>query len=82
MANDTTLNLANLAKYFSDEDAAREFLEFRRWPNGTICPHCKAEGAYRLKAKEGSKSPVRKGVLKCKACRKQFTVKIGTIFED
>lgn len=82
MANDTTLNLANLAKYFSDEDSAREFLEFRRWPNGTVCPHCKAEGAYRLTAKEGSKSPVRKGVWKCKACRKQFTVKVGTIFED
>jgi transposase-like protein len=82
MANDTTLNLANLAKYFSDEDAAREFLEFRRWPNGTVCPHCKAEGAYKLTAKEGSKSPVRKGVWKCKACRKQFTVKVGTIFED
>jgi transposase-like protein len=82
MGNDTALNLANLAKYFSDEDAAREFLEFRRWPNGTVCPHCKATGAYKLTAKEGSKSPVRPGIYKCKACRKQFTVKVGTIFED
>src|SRR5215217_2909588 len=82
MANETTLNLANLAKYFSDEDAAREFLEHRRWPNGTVCPHCKAEGAYRLKAKEGSKTPVRPGVWKCRECRKQFTVRVGSIFED
>lgn len=82
MGNDATLNLANLAKYFSDEDAAREFLESRRWPNGTVCPHCKATGAYKLTAKEGSKTPVRPGVYKCKACRKQFTVKVGTIFED
>jgi transposase-like protein len=35
-----------------------------------------------LKAKEGSKSPVRPGVWKCGGCRKQFTVKVGTIFED
>lgn len=77
-----TLNLKSIAKQFSDEDSAREFLEKMRWPNGPICPHCKAEGAYKLTAKEGSKSPVRKGVYKCKACRKQFTVKVGTIFED
>ena len=38
--------------------------------------------AYRLEAKPDSKRPVRKGVYKCKACRKQFTVTVGTIFED
>jgi transposase-like protein len=37
--------------------------------------------AYALKAKEGSTKPVRKGVYKCKDCRKQFTVTVGTIFE-
>lgn len=36
---------------------------------------------YEPKAKEGSKRPVRPGVYKCKACRKQFTVTVGTIFE-
>ena len=77
-----TLSFTERAKLFNDEDAAREFLETRRWSNGTVCPHCKSTGAYRLTAKEGSKTPVRKGVWKCKACRKQFTVKVGTIFED
>jgi transposase-like protein len=76
------LNLKSLAKYFSNEDEAREMLEKMRWPNGVICPHCKSEGAYKLTAKAESKSPVRKGVWKCKSCRKQFTVKVGTIFED
>lgn len=76
------LNLKSIAKNYSDEDKARELIEKMRWPDGVICPHCKAEGAYKLTAKEGSKSPVRKGVYKCKACRKQFTVKVGTIFED
>ena len=76
------LNLTTIAKHFSDEDAAREFLEFMRWPNGAICPRCGAGEAYRLTPRVESKRPVRKGVLKCKSCRKQFTVTVGTIFED
>lgn len=76
MMSDTKLPI------FNDEDTAREFLESKRWPHGAICPHCKSEGAYKLTPKAESKSGVRKGVWKCKACRKQFTVKVGTIFED
>ena len=78
----TKLNLSTLSHLFVDENAAREFLEARIWPNGPVCPHCKHNEAYALTAKPGSKSPVRKGVYKCKACRKQFTVRVGTIFED
>ncbi len=70
------------ADIFNDEDAARNWLESKRWPNGVVCPHCASTEAYKLTAKAGSKSPVRPGVYKCKACRKQFTVRIGTIFED
>jgi transposase-like protein len=47
-----------------------------------VCPHCGSTEAYRLTAKPGSASPVRPGVCKCKECRKQFTVRVGTIFED
>jgi len=82
MKNEATLNLSTIAKDYSNEDKARELLEAKRWPNGTICPHCKAEGAYKLTPKADSKTSVRKGVWKCKACRKQFTVTVGTIFED
>jgi transposase-like protein len=64
-----------------DEDAARAFLEHFRWPNGPVCPHCGSLGAYRLHPKAGSTAPVRNGVLKCKACRRQFTVTVGTAFE-
>ncbi len=77
-----TLNLATLGKHLSDDDAAREFLEAMRWPNGPVCPRCKSTLAYRLTPRVESNRPVRKGVLKCKSCRKQFTVTIGTIFED
>lgn len=71
------------AKYYHDEDAARERLESIQWPDGPVCPHCGVVGnAYKLTAKEGSKTPVRKGVYKCADCREQFTVTVGTIFED
>lgn len=77
-----TVNLSQLAKHFSDEDAARDLLEAMRWPNGPACPHCGGADPYRLTAKPTSKKPGRKGLYKCKACRKQFTVTVGTVFED
>ncbi len=76
------LNLASMAGIFADEDKARAFLENMVWPNGPICPHCDCTEVYKLTAKEASKSPVRPGVYKCKKCRKQFTVRIGTIMEE
>jgi len=77
-----TINLTNLAKHYSDEESARTFFEKMRWPNGPVCAHCSCDQVYRLTPKEGSKRPGRKGLLKCKECRKQFTVTKGTIFED
>ncbi len=79
---DADLNAMSMQPLFADEDKAREFLESKRWPNGPVCPHCKATEVYRLTGKPGSKSPVRPGVLKCSKCRKQFTVRVGSIFED
>jgi len=63
------------------DEQAREMLKQIRWPEGPICPHCGTMEAYKLTAKESSKRPVRQGVYKCKECRKQFTVTVGTIFE-
>ena len=80
MASD--LNLSTLAKCFSDEDAARQLLESWRWPNGAACPHCGGADPYKLTPKATSKKPGRKGLYKCRACRKQFTVTVGTVFED
>jgi len=77
-----TLNLSELGKHFSNEDSARELLEWLRWKGNPVCPHCEATGAYKIEAKEDSKSGARKGLWKCKACRQQFSVTVGTIFED
>jgi transposase-like protein len=72
-----------LAPEFQDADKAREALEAERWPDGPICPHCGVIGeATRLETEEGTKTHARKGLWNCNACRKQFTVTIGTIFED
>ena len=80
---DTASNISQLAKYFSDEDAARELLEEMRWgKDGAVCPHCGGADPYRLTPKATSKKPGRKGLYKCKACRKQFTVTVKTVFED
>src|ERR1051326_7433438 len=79
------LTLIALAQKYSDNDKARTFLESLRWPDGPVCPHCKNQKdkpIYAFTPKVGSKRPGRKGLYKCGACRNQFTVTVGTIFED
>jgi transposase-like protein len=66
------------AKALHDEAAAYAWVEARVWPTGPNCPHC---GGVERISKMGGKS-TRIGVYKCYQCRKQFTVKVGTIFED
>jgi transposase-like protein len=79
------LNLIKLAQDYADDDKARSLLESLRWPKGVVCPRCDNKDAkpfYKLEARPGSKAGARKGLYKCGACRKQFTVTVGTIFED
>ena len=62
--------------YFHDEAAAFEHLEAQLWPNGPVCPHCGSMGKHYDLRK------TRLGLRKCQDCRKQFTVKVGTVFES
>lgn len=62
--------------HFQNEEAAREKLESIRWPNGAECPHCGLINATKLTGKAH-----RKGAYQCNACRQQFTVTVGTVFE-
>jgi transposase-like protein len=67
------------------EDQARETLESILWPAGPICPHCSARGddVTRLNGEGGAKGKKhRPGLFQCNSCRQQFTVTVGTIFED
>ena len=76
MNNITFKQLRNLT-----EDQAREMLEAVRWPNGAICPRCGSDRAHKLEPKTEGKTHVRAGVYFCGACRKQFTVTVGTVME-
>jgi transposase-like protein len=62
---------------YNDDDAAREHLEKLLWSDGPECPHCGAvDEATKLQGKS-----TRPGVWKCRACRKPFSVTVGTVFE-
>ena len=66
---------------FHDEAAAFEYVEAALWPTGPICPHC--GGFDRISViKANPAKKIRLGLKYCGQCRKQFTVRIGTIFEE
>lgn len=66
------------APHFQNEPAAFAYVEARLWPHGPVCPHCGETARIgRLNGKT-----TRPGLHKCYACKKPFTVRIGTIFED
>ena len=62
---------------FQDADKARAHLEATRWPQGPICPKC---GVVNEATYVGGKA-ARAGCYQCNACRSQFTVTVGTVFE-
>jgi transposase-like protein len=65
--------LQQAIKYFSDEQVCIDTVAALRWPSGPTCPACEHREHYYLKSQRR---------WKCKECYKQFTVKLGTIFED
>jgi transposase-like protein len=69
------MNLIEFQKHFAEEKTCRDWLAEKRWgkPENAECPHCKHKEAYIHE--EGK-------LYTCKKCMKQFTVRIGTIFED
>ncbi len=68
----STISTFKLFETFPDEASARTYLEGRLWPNGVKCPECK--GGERITARKG-------GYYRCNACKLDFTVRTGTIFE-
>lgn len=72
MNDKLTISTFQLFKLFPDQESARLYLESRLWPNGVKCPICAA----------GERVTIRKyGYYRCNACREDFTVRTGTIFE-
>lgn len=64
-------------KHLQDEEAAYAWIEAQIWPHGPQCPHCFEK--KRVSKMQGNST--RFGLYKCYACRKQFRVTVGTIFE-
>ena len=74
MKNEFPETMQEAVQYFSDEEKAFEFLRGIRWPGGVaVCPKCGCGESYIL--------PKRK-MWKCKSCAKQYSARVGTIFED
>jgi transposase-like protein len=73
MSNNLPKTLMEAIKHFSDEMVCIEFVASLRWVDGiATCPRCESTENYFLKTRK---------VWKCKSCKKQFSVKVGTIFE-
>ncbi|HEV2716453.1 MAG TPA: IS1595 family transposase [Terriglobales bacterium] len=66
-------SLADAIRYFADKDVAHTFLVSLRWPHGVFCPACNAKNPMFLKTRR---------IYKCRDCGRQFSAKLGTIFED
>lgn len=74
--NSTPETLIEAVRYFSDIDRCNEYMAQIKWPDGKIaCPKCGCDRVGEIKTRK---------MLKCKnpECRKQFSYKVGTIFED
>jgi transposase-like protein len=69
----TPASLIEAVRYFADVDVCLSFLVNLRWPDGVLCPHCGNEKHSFLSTRR---------IWKCSACKKQFSIKVGTIFED
>lgn len=65
--------LLEAVRYFSDPDVTLQFVAEMRWPDGRICPNCGGKDHSFLATRR---------IWKCKSCKRQFSVKQGTIFED
>jgi transposase-like protein len=71
----TIKTLQEAMVYFADQDRCLEYIVQKRWPNGVTCPHC---GSHRV----GFLATQQRWKCKNKECRKQFSIKVGTIMED
>lgn len=65
--------LLEAIKYFADLDVSTQFMANMRWPNGVTCPLCESKNVGYIKTRRN---------WQCKGCKKQFTVKLGTVMED
>ena len=71
--DDIPKTLLDAVRYFSDKDTCITFVAKLRWPRGVQCTKCHSKNASFLSTRR---------IWKCRECKKQFSVKVGSIFED
>lgn len=64
----------------ADESAAVEFMEKRRWGSEPCCPHCGGERVYKMTGRDSQREKHYR--WRCRECKRQFSVRTGTVFED
>ena len=75
LANDGEEGVLNVFKFFElfpDEQAAIDYLEAERWPDGVICPRCNSDYTRPIKSRNRHR---------CSSCQRQFSVRTGAVFE-
>ncbi len=80
IAKDKSEIVRNLPKACSDESAAVAFLEAQRWGDHPGCVHCGSMDVYQMKGRDGERN--KRYLWRCRDCDKQYTVRVGTVFED
>ncbi len=83
------MNLVKLVEDFADEDRCRVYLERLRWPEGVHCLRCGFDRISRIQSKTYYRSGPKKGKERgarnqfdCLSCGYQFSVRVGTVFQD
>ena len=66
-------NLPEAIRYYSDLDVVADYVAKLGWPDGPTCPRCGSHEYSYLTTRR---------IWKCKGCKKQYSVKLGAIFED
>lgn len=69
----STISTFELFQMFPDAEAARVYMEGKRWPDGAVCPAC--DEAKRITTRKG-------GFYRCNACKTDFTVRTATKMRD
>ena len=79
--DDMPESLLEVVTYCADEDRAQDLFVSMRWPDGVRCAHCSSGQGWQVLPHRGGGRNLRR-VSNCKACKKQFTAKIGTVFNE
>lgn len=80
VARDKTEIVSALPKACSDELGAVEFMERQRWGDEAACPRCGDTDVHQMRGRDGKRN--KRFLWLCRGCGEQFTVRIGTVFED